>query len=342
MTNKTPVACCLRLAITPGEPAGIGIDLAIALAERTWQHQLVMIADPQLLQQRADELGRNIRIIAFDATAPVTASTAGTLTVLSVPLVEPCITGKLDARNATYVVSTLQAAVDGLNLGDFQALITGPVHKGIINEAGIPFTGHTEWLADKANQAPVVMMLACPSLRVALATTHLPLRAVSDAITQNSLTDTLRILHNSLQQDLGIAEPRILVAGLNPHAGENGHLGSEEIDIIAPVCQWAIAQGWKVSLPLPADTLFTPPYLAKADAILAMYHDQGLSVLKHVGFGNAVNITLGLPFIRTSVDHGTALDLAGKGKAEVGSFIYAIETAIAMATQRRLHEQTST
>lgn len=208
------------------------------------------------------------------------------------------------------------------------------MHKGVINDAGIPFTGHTEWLAEKAGNLPVVMMLACPSLRVALATTHLPLRAVADAITQPRLKTVLSILHHSLQQDFAIKHPRILMSGLNPHAGEGGHLGCEEIEMIEPVCRWAQAQGWQVSNPLPADTLFTPPYLARTDAVLSMYHDQGLSVLKHVGFGHAVNITLGLPFVRTSVDHGTALDLAGTGKAEVSSFIYAIETAINMAQQR--------
>lgn len=324
----------LRIAITPGEPAGIGIDLAVALAQQDWPHQLVMLVDPELLQARAKQLGKAIRILPFDGSQPATPSFAGEATVLPVSLATECKTGQLNPANAAYVLATLQMAVDGLTQGHFQALVTGPVHKGVINDAGIPFTGHTEWLAEKAGNVPVVMMLACPSLRVALATTHLPLRAVADAITQPSLKTVLTILHRSLQHDFAIEQPRILISGLNPHAGEGGHLGREEIEVIEPVCRWAQAQGWQVSNPLPADTLFTPPYLARTDAVLSMYHDQGLSVLKHVGFGNAVNITLGLPFVRTSVDHGTALDLAGTGKAEVSSFIYAIETAINMAQQR--------
>lgn len=324
----------LRVAITPGEPAGIGVDLAVALAQQDWTHQLVMVVDPDLLRVRAEQLGKPLRITPFDALQPATPSVAGEACVLPVNLSTPCQTGQLNPANAAYVLATLQAAVDGLVDSRFHALVTGPVHKGVINDAGIPFTGHTEWLAEKAGNVPVVMMLACPSLRVALATTHLPLRDVADAITQDSLKTTLSILHHSLMHDFGIAQPRILMSGLNPHAGEGGHLGREEIEVIEPVCQWAQAQGWQVSNPLPADTLFTPPYLARTDAVLSMYHDQGLSVLKHVGFGNAVNITLGLPFVRTSVDHGTALDLAGTGKAEVSSFIYAIETAINMAQQR--------
>lgn len=324
----------LRIAITSGEPAGIGVDLAVALAQQNWTHQLVMIVDPDLLRARAEQLGKPLRITPFDPQQAATPSVAGEACVLPVNLSTPCHTGQLNPANAAYVLATLQAAVDGLTDKTFQALVTGPVHKGVINDAGIPFTGHTEWLAEKAGDVPVVMMLACPSLRVALATTHLPLRDVADAITQDSLKTTLSILHHSLMHDFGIAQPRILMSGLNPHAGEGGHLGREEIEVIEPVCQWAQAQGWQVSNPLPADTLFTPPYLARTDAVLSMYHDQGLSVLKHVGFGNAVNITLGLPFVRTSVDHGTALDLAGTGKAEVSSFIYAIETAINMAQQR--------
>jgi 4-hydroxythreonine-4-phosphate dehydrogenase len=324
----------IRLAITTGEPAGIGPDLALALCQRDWDQQLVIIADPDLLQQRAQQLGLAIDIHLFEATQTPRASRAGEVTVLPVFLNHDCFAGKLDVANASYVLSTLEAAVDGLYGGYFSALVTGPIHKGIINEAGIAFTGHTEWLAEKAGNVPVVMMLACPQVRVALATTHLPLKAVSDAITPDSLNTTLTILHNSLVRDFGIEQPRILVAGLNPHAGEGGHIGREEIDTIAPVCRTAQARGWLVSDPLPADTLFTPPYLAKADAVLSMFHDQGLPVLKHLGFGKAVNITLGLPFIRTSVDHGTALDLAGTGKAEVGSFIAAIHTAIDMAKQR--------
>lgn len=323
-----------RIAITAGEPAGIGPDLVVQLAQHDWPHQLVAIADPELLQQRAEQLQLNVNIHLFDAHQPVTASQAGELWVLPVSLATPCITGQLNSANAAYVLATLAAAVDGLEKKHFNALVTGPIHKGVINDAGIAFTGHTEWLAERAGNCPVVMMLACPSLRVALATTHLPLKDVADAIQINSLKTTLSILHNSLIHDFGVQQPNILVSGLNPHAGEGGHLGREEIEVIEPVCRWAQQQGWQVSDPLPADTLFTPPYLAQADAVLSMYHDQGLTVLKHVGFGNAVNVTLGLPFIRTSVDHGTALSLAGTGKAETGSFKYAIGVAIDMAQQR--------
>lgn len=323
-----------RIAITPGEPAGIGPDLAVLLSQQDWPEQLVFIADPALIHQRAQQLNISLDIHIVDLSAPVIASTAGSIWVYPVTLAAPCITGQLDKQNATYVLATLQAAIDGIQSCHFDALVTGPVHKGVINEAGIPFTGHTEWLAEKAGNLPVVMMLACPGLRVALATTHLPLKEVSAAITQASLQTTLTILQHSLQRDFGISHPRILMAGLNPHAGEGGHLGREEIDIIQPVSHWAQAQGWLVSDPLPADTLFTPPYLAKADAVLSMFHDQGLPVLKHLGFGNAVNITLGLPFIRTSVDHGTALNLAGSGNIDIGSFITAIDTAKQMADHR--------
>jgi 4-hydroxythreonine-4-phosphate dehydrogenase len=324
----------IRLAITTGEPAGIGVDLAVMLSQQNWNEQLVILTDPELLQQRALMLDLPLMIRPFLPNQPAQPSRAGEAFVLPVSLDVNCQAGCLDARNAAYVLSLLEAAVDGLYDGHFAALVTGPIHKGVINDAGIPFTGHTEWLAMRAGDVPVVMMLTCPTLRVALATTHLPLKDVSDAITPYALSRTLGILHQSLINDFGIAQPRILVAGLNPHAGESGHLGREEIETIAPICKAAQEQGWLVSDPLPADTLFTPPFLAKADAVLSMFHDQGLPVLKHLGFGNAVNITLGLPFIRTSVDHGTALDLAGTGKAEVGSFIYAIQTAIDMVKQR--------
>lgn len=322
-----------RLAITTGEPAGIGVDLAVMLSQRDWSDQLVMIVDPDLLVARAQALGVSLStdLWSVQETAP---SRQGRAWVLPVSLAEPCVAGQLNPANAEYVLALLQAGVDGVTRGDFSALVTGPVHKGVINEAGIPFTGHTEWFAEKAGHVPVVMMLACESLRVALATTHLPLRAVPDAITQESLTTTLSILYHSLQREFGIAQPRILVTGLNPHAGENGHLGREEIEVIQPVCRWAQDQGWLVSDPLSADTLFSQQNMARTDAVLAMYHDQGLPVLKHLGFGQAVNVTLGLPYIRTSVDHGTALELAGTGKAEVGSFIYAIDTALMMVRQR--------
>jgi 4-hydroxythreonine-4-phosphate dehydrogenase len=325
----------MPIVISAGEPAGIGIDLVVMLSQRNWDVQLVVITDPQVLIARAQQLALPINIHIFDPKQAAQASTMGNIWVLPVYVAEPCIAGKLNSANSHYVLATLKAAIEGINAGYFSALVTGPVHKGIINEAGIPFTGHTEWLAEQANNVPVVMMLACSALRVALATTHLPLKEVSAAITTTGLSKTLSILHDSLINDFGITQPRILVAGLNPHAGEDGYLGREEIDIITPVCRAAQEKGWLVSNPLPADTLFTPPFLARTDAVLSMFHDQGLPVLKHLGFGNAVNITLGLPFIRTSVDHGTALDLAGTGKAEVGSFITAINTAIDMAKQRK-------
>lgn len=326
----------LRLAITPGEPAGIGPDLAVALSQQSWDHELVFITDPDLLQQRAQLLGKRLHLRRFDPTQSPRPSQAGEACVLPVALQHDSQPGILNRHNAAYVLNTLQAAVSTLNHGQCQALVTGPLHKGIINDAGIPFTGHTEWLAEQGGNCPVVMMLACPELRVALATTHLPLTQVASAITHDSLHTTLHILHTSLQRDFGVPQPRILVAGLNPHAGEGGHMGDEELTTIGPVCRQAQQRGWQVSDPLPADTLFTPPYLQRADAVLAMYHDQGLPVLKHLGFGRAVNITLGLPFIRTSVDHGTALDLAGSGRAEIGSFIAALHEAIRMAQHRSL------
>jgi len=254
----------------------------------------------------------------------------GALRVDAVPLAAPVIAGRLDPRNSAYVLDTLRRAITGWREQRYAALVTGPVHKGIINDAGIPFSGHTEFLAAETGGHPV-MMLACPELRVALATTHLPLRAVSAAITPETLNTVLRILDGDLRQRFGIANPLILVCGLNPHAGESGHLGREEIEVINPVLTELRAKGMNLEGPLPADTLFTPPYLARADAVLAMYHDQGLPVLKHLGFGRSVNITLGLPLIRTSVDHGTALELAGTRNASSASLFAAIEDAVNLA-----------
>jgi 4-hydroxythreonine-4-phosphate dehydrogenase len=319
-----------RLALTPGEPAGIGPDLCIQLAQQPQQAQLVAIADPELLLQRARELGLPLTIRPFEAQQPPTPGTAGELTVLPVELGAPAEAGRLDPRNAGYVLQTLQRAVEGCMAGRFDALVTGPVHKGVINDAGIPFTGHTELLAEKSATQRVVMMLATEGLRVALATTHLPLSEVSRNITRALLNEVIHILHHDLKARFGIAQPRILVCGLNPHAGESGHLGHEEIETIGPLLEQLRGEGMQLFGPLPADTLFTPRYLKEADAVLAMYHDQGLPVLKHMGFGRAVNITLGLPFIRTSVDHGTALELAGSGRAETGSLQYAIEVALEM------------
>ncbi len=348
----------LRLALTPGEPAGIGPDLCVQLAQRPQWAQLVAVADPELLLARARQLGLPLHLNEFDPAQPPQPNGAGELTVLPVPLAVPAEAGRLDPANARYVLETLAQAVDGCADGRFAALVTGPVHKGVINDAGVPFTGHTEFLAARTHTPRVVMMLATEGLtgavhgagpagglrpphvapgdmlRVALATTHLPLREVADAITPESLTEVITILDHDLRQRFGIAAPRILVAGLNPHAGEGGHLGREEIEVIAPVLERLRSKGIELIGPLPADTLFTPRYLESADAVLAMYHDQGLPVLKHKGFGRAVNVTLGLPIVRTSVDHGTALELAGSGRADLGSLEYAIAVALQMTNTK--------
>jgi len=320
------------LALTPGEPAGIGPELCIQLAHsHRFPFPLVVIADPALLQQRAARLGLPLQLREYHSgTNPVPAP-KGALLVAPVSLAAESRPGQPDIANAPYVLATLERAVQGCLAHEFTALVTGPVQKSLLNEAGIPFSGHTEFLAMRAGVPRVVMMLATSGLRVALATTHLPLRAVSAAITADLLREVLTILHTDLRRKFGIAEPRILVAGLNPHAGEGGHLGREEIEIIEPVLAELRTRGMALTGPLPADTLFTPKLLERADAVLAMYHDQGLPVLKYKGFGKAVNITLGLPFIRTSVDHGTALDLAGTGTADTGSLLTAIEAALQMA-----------
>ncbi|PPK74419.1 4-hydroxythreonine-4-phosphate dehydrogenase [Methylobacter tundripaludum] len=329
MTTRLPVP---RIALTPGEPAGIGPDLCIQLAQQDLPCEIIVIASPQLLEERAGQLGLPLQITEFDSAMPATTQTAGRLTVLPVELAEPVRCGQLNAANSRYVLKTITKATKGCMDAVFDAMVTGPVHKGIINDAGLPFSGHTEFIAGITGGHPV-MMLATPGLRVALATTHLPLSEVSQAITHTRLRTVIRILDHELRSRFGIAHPKILVCGLNPHAGENGHLGREEIDIIEPVLDTFRKQGLNLHGPLPADTLFTEKYLATADAVLAMYHDQGLPVLKHMGFGQAVNITLGLPIIRTSVDHGTALDLAGSGKADLGSLQFALQTALTMATQ---------
>lgn len=319
-----------RLAITPGEPAGIGPDLVVQLAQKPQSCELVVYADPQLLLSRADQLGLRLSIREF--TGEIAGPTAqGELRVRPVQLSHAVTPGQLCADNAPYVLDTLTAAASDCQNGLVDAMVTGPVHKGIINEAGIAFSGHTEFLAHLTQTPRVVMMLATEGLRVALATTHLPLAQVPDAISQASLTEVITILHRDLKQKFGIDKPHILVCGLNPHAGEGGHLGREEIDVIIPVLDSLRSSGFSLEGPLPADTLFTPKYLAHGDAVLAMYHDQGLPVLKYVGFGAAVNITLGLPIIRTSVDHGTALDLAGTGQAGIGSLLTAIAYAKTMA-----------
>jgi 4-hydroxythreonine-4-phosphate dehydrogenase len=324
-----------RVALTPGEPAGVGPDLVVRLAQAPHAAELVAVADPALLRTRAAALGLSLSVLAFEPQAPARPSAGGALRVLPVPTAAPASAGRLDARNSPYVLETLRRAVAGCLEGAFDALVTGPVHKGIVNDAGIPFSGHTEFLAALAGGDPV-MMLVCPGLRVALATTHLPLAAVPQAVTAGRLERVLRVLHRDLVGRFGIARPRILVCGLNPHAGEGGHLGREEIDVIAPVLGRLRAGGMHLDGPLPADTAFVPARLAQADVVLAMYHDQGLPVLKHLGFGRAVNVTLGLPLIRTSVDHGTALDLAGTARADLGSLEAALATACAMVDATRL------
>jgi len=319
-----------RLALTPGEPAGIGPDLLVRLVQEPQAAQLVAVADPALLAARARALGLPLHCLAFVPAPPREPTPPGSLLVHPVPLVTAARPGQLDPANAPYVLATLRVACDGCLDGTFDALVTGPVHKGIINDAGIPFSGHTEFLAERCGALPV-MLLATPGLRVALVTTHLPLSQVAAAVTAPLLTHIIEILHRDLVGRFGIPAPRILVCGLNPHAGEGGHLGREEIEVIAPVLTALRVRGWDLQGPLPADTAFVPERLAGADAVLAMYHDQGLPVLKHLGFGQAVNITLGLPIIRTSVDHGTALDLAGTDRADLGSLRAAIGMAVQMA-----------
>ncbi|MGL9774068.1 MAG: 4-hydroxythreonine-4-phosphate dehydrogenase PdxA [Sodalis sp. (in: enterobacteria)] len=322
-----------RIVITPGEPAGIGPDLVAALAQQAWPVELVICADPALLTARAQQLGP-LRLHPYRPEQPATPRPAGELTVLAIAAPAPVIAGELNVANSHYVIETLARACDGCLDGEFAALLTGPVHKGVINDGGLPFSGHTEYFAQRSGRERVVMMLATESLRVALATTHLPLLAVPGAVTRQSLDEVITILVHDLQQQFGIAQPCIYICGLNPHAGEGGHMGREEIEVITPALDTLRAKGYNLVGPLPADTLFQPKYLQQADAVLAMYHDQGLPVLKYQGFGRAVNITLGLPFIRTSVDHGTALELAGSGQAEAGSIKTALNLAIDMIKHR--------
>ena len=325
---------CLRIAITPGEPAGIGPDLCIQIAQKGSAHQLVLICDPDVIVDRAKLLGLPIKLHEFDPDQPALPCAPAELFYMGTASNADVRPGKLDPLNAVYVLNTLKLATAAAQSEIFDAIVTAPVHKGIINDSGIPFSGHTEFLEERTGADKVVMMLATEGLRVALATTHLPLAKVPEAITPELLRSVLDILIAGLQQQFGIADPKILVAGLNPHAGESGHMGLEEIETIEPVLNEYKAKGIKLVGPLPADTLFTEHLLKDADAVLAMYHDQGLPVLKYKGFGRAVNITLGLPIIRTSVDHGTALDLAGTGQADAGSLETAINTAIEMASHR--------
>ncbi|MDO6719468.1 4-hydroxythreonine-4-phosphate dehydrogenase PdxA [Psychrosphaera sp. 1_MG-2023] len=324
-----------RVAVTPGEPAGIGPELVVQVAQQEWQSQLIAIADQYLLKERAEALGLPLVIKQFDPAAKPELHVPGELFVCHEPLSVESLPGELNDKNGHYVVNTLTIASQGNMDGVFDAVVTGPVHKGIINQAGIPFSGHTEFFANHSNTSDVVMLLATEGLRVALVTTHIPLAYVSKAITPERLHKVTTILHNELRAKFGLDEPRILVCGLNPHAGEGGHLGREEIEIIEPTLDVLRSEGLNLVGPLPADTLFQPKLLDQADAVLAMYHDQGLPVLKYKGFGNAVNVTLGLPYIRTSVDHGTALDLAGTGEASVGSIEVAIRYAIKMANEQK-------
>ncbi|PYE33757.1 4-hydroxythreonine-4-phosphate dehydrogenase [Idiomarina fontislapidosi] len=324
------------LAFTPGEPAGVGPDLAVMMAQQDWNADIVAIADSELLTQRAMELGLPLTLIPYDGTRPKNPMLPGQLFIKHIPLSAPAVAGELNVANGQYVVETLSVASDGNLTGEFDAIVTGPVHKGIINEAGVAFSGHTEFFANKADRSDVVMMLATEGLRVALVTTHIPLAYVAKAITAERVEKIITILHDDLKQKFGEDEPNILVCGLNPHAGEGGHLGHEDEAIISPVIRKLQRGGMHVSGPYPADTLFQPKYLASASAVVAMYHDQGLPVLKYKGFGKAVNITLGLPYIRTSVDHGTALDMAGSPEINPGSCQLAIQTAIDMVNNSRL------
>lgn len=323
-----------KIAITPGEPGGIGPDITIQVAQLEWDAQLIIIADKSMMLDRAKTLNLPLTLIDFDNTQPSIKHIPGQLYIIDVPLAEPAKAGQLNEANGRYVVETLTVASQGNLDNIYDAIVTGPVQKGIINQAGIPFSGHTEFFAGHSNTSDVVMLLATDGLRVALVTTHIPLQYVSKAITPERLHKVISILHSELQVKFGIENPAIFVCGLNPHAGENGHLGREEIEVIEPTLDILRAEGINLIGPLPADTLFQEKYLQDADAVLAMYHDQGLPVLKYKGFGNAVNITLGLPYIRTSVDHGTALDLAGTGNADIGSMKVAITHAIKMAKEK--------
>lgn len=324
-----------RLLVTPGEPAGIGPDITVQVAQQSWDADLTVIADPDMLRARAKQLKLPLDIIECDADSHVVMHQPGTLRVIPVKLNQAATPGKLNPANASYVMKTLEMAAESCTKNN-STVVTGPVHKGILNQAGIAFTGHTEFFAQMSATRHTVMLFVIDKLKVALLTTHLPLASVPAAVTAERLRLTLSILHAGLEQDFHIANPAILICGLNPHAGENGYLGREEIDVITPVLEELRQQKhWKLEGPLPADTAFTPGHLQHADAILAMYHDQALPVVKHIGFDRAVNVTLGLPFIRTSVDHGTALDIAGTGKADAGSMKAAITLAIQLSRQNR-------
>jgi 4-hydroxythreonine-4-phosphate dehydrogenase len=316
------------IVVTSGEPAGIGPDISLALAQHRFAAPIVVLADRGLLEQRARALGLAVRLVGWEGAG---APAPGTLAVLHVPLAVPSTPGAPDPANARYVLAQLERALGGCMRGEFAAMATAPVNKAVINDAGIAFVGHTEFLAERTATPQVVMMLAGGGLRVALATTHMALKDVPRALDRKRLEATLRVLCSELRLRFAVASPKVLVAGLNPHSGEGGHFGREEIEIITPVLEKLRAEGFGLVGPLPADTLFTPDVLAQGDCVLAMYHDQGLPVLKYASFGHGINITLGLPLVRTSVDHGTALDLAGTGKADPGSLIEAVGAAIELS-----------
>ncbi|TDF38161.1 4-hydroxythreonine-4-phosphate dehydrogenase PdxA [Alteromonadaceae bacterium M269] len=328
----------IKIAITPGEPAGIGPDLVIKVAQQAWPAQLVIFADKSLLLERAETIGLPLTLVDFEDQTELLP--AAHLYIVHVPTSVPVVMGQLSSQNGQYVVETLRLASQANMEGQFDAVVTGPVHKGTINQSGISFSGHTEYFAQQANTPDVVMMLATEGLRVVLATTHIPLAYVAKAITAERLHKVIHIVHTELMLKFGIKQPKIFVCGLNPHAGENGHIGKEEIQTIIPTLESLRAEGIDLIGPLPADTIFQPKYLEQADAVLAMYHDQGLPVLKYKGFGASVNITLGLPFIRTSVDHGTAVDLAGTQETDEGSFVYALKEAIRLAEKKPCRENT--
>jgi 4-hydroxythreonine-4-phosphate dehydrogenase len=322
-----------RIVVTSGEPAGIGPDACVALSRRDWPADLVIAGDAKLLKETAAALGEAPGVCVYDASAPPVMSRAGALKLLDVPAPHAVVPGRLDVRNAVSVIAMLDRACDGALSGEFAAMVTAPVQKSTLMEAGFDFMGHTEYLAARTGAALPVMMLQNARLRVALVTTHLPLAEVPHAITAERLRATLEIVHEDLRRRFKVATPRIAVLGLNPHAGESGHLGREEIEVIEPVIRQLRAQGLDVRGPVPADTAFTPQFLAGGvDVVVAMYHDQGLPVIKHEGFGHTVNVTLGLPIIRTSVDHGTALSLARSGRADTGSLESAVSLAIELAS----------
>lgn len=319
-----------RIILTPGEPAGIGPDIILQIAKQSWPAELVIVCDPELLLTRAKQLQTSIQLTPIDLNQPAHLHEPNHLKIIPLKLNTPCKAGQLDAKNAAYVINSLELSADYCLQKKAHALVTGPVHKAILNDAGFLFKGHTEFLKERCHAKQALMLFVVDKLKVALATTHIPLNEVSKKISHDGLLHSIRLLHNELQTRFSIANPHILVCGLNPHAGESGHLGQEEINIITPAIYTLRSEAINVTGPLPADTVFTEHHLKSADAIFAMYHDQALPVVKYIGFDRAVNVTLGLPIIRTSVDHGTALDLAGTGKANAGSLTAALNLAISL------------